>query len=222
MADGKKLIKIEDLFADKGLAIKQNDLNILLNNNPKPAWAKSHPFIRNYKYMPIERIEWLLTTIFQKWRVEILGVKQIANAVVVTVRLYVKDPITGDLMSQDGIGASPLQVKKGSKAIDWENIQSSAVQMSAPSAETYAIKDAAEKFGKIFGKDLNRKDIMSYEHLESKKFESNEEAILSFIADLEKIKTTDELKEFYDKNKGRGKDFDKLVVDKQANLINNQ
>ena len=37
--------------------------------------------------------------------------------------------------------------------------------MAAPSAESFAIKDAAEKLGKIFGKDLNRKDAMAYDSL---------------------------------------------------------
>ena len=36
---------------------------------------------------------------------------------------------------------------------------------AAPAAESYAIKDAAEKLGKIFGKDLNRKDVIGYESL---------------------------------------------------------
>lgn len=34
--------------------------------------------------------------------------------------------------------------------------------MAVPAAKSYAIKDAAEMFGKIFGKDLNRKDEISY------------------------------------------------------------
>lgn len=32
-----------------------------------------------------------------------------------------------------------------------------------PTAESYAIKDAAEKLGKLFGKDLNRKDELAFE-----------------------------------------------------------
>jgi hypothetical protein len=36
---------------------------------------------------------------------------------------------------------------------------------AAPAAESYAVKDAAEKIGKIFGKDLNRKDEIIYDSL---------------------------------------------------------
>ena len=167
----KKLVKIGELFADTKMAIKQNSLNILLNYEPKEEWIKKHPVIKGYKYLPIERVEWLLTAIFQRWRVEVKDVKQVANSVVVTVRLHVFNPITGEFDYQDGVGACPLQVDKGSaSAIDWSKIKTGAVQMSAPSAETYAIKDAAEKLGKLFGKDLNRKDLMSYENLKDKTF----------------------------------------------------
>ena len=40
--------------------------------------------------------------------------------------------------------------------------------MAAPAAESYAIKDAVEKLGKLFGKDLNRKDSMGYDMLGNK------------------------------------------------------
>jgi len=36
---------------------------------------------------------------------------------------------------------------------------------AAPAAESYAVKDAAEKIGKIFGKDLNRADQIVYDEL---------------------------------------------------------
>ena len=39
---------------------------------------------------------------------------------------------------------------------------------SVPAAESYAVKDAAEKLGKLFGKDLNRKDAFGYTALGNK------------------------------------------------------
>ncbi len=60
----------------------------------------------------------------------------------------------------DGIGASPIQTAKGSAATDFTQVNTSAVQMAAPAAESYALKDAAEKLGRIFGKDINRKDTI--------------------------------------------------------------
>jgi len=45
-------------------------------------------------------------------------------------------------------------------ASDMTKIKSNAVQIGLPAAESYAIKDAAEKIGPLFGKDLNRRDAI--------------------------------------------------------------
>lgn len=213
-----QLVKVEQLFADKQGAVAQNELNILLNNEPKPEWFKEHPYIKGYKYIPIARVEWLLTSIFQKWRVEVKDVKHIANSVVVTVRLHVWNPMTKEWDYQDGVGASPLQVDKEASAIDWSKIKSGAVQMAAPSAESYAFKDAAEKFGKLFGKDLNRKDMISYEILKDKDFSDIED----YKRELSNIKTLDDLIEYRQANQGRGKDFDAMVAERYQELSANQ
>lgn len=160
---GRPLVKIEELYADTGLAEQQTELNRLLNCQPKTEWVRENKYANNSKYIPIEIIEYLLTSIFLKWRLEVHQIQVIANSVVVTVRLYVQDPISGEWDWQDGVGASPIQTEKGAAATDFSKVNTSAVQMAAPAAETYALKDAAEKFGKIFGKDLNRKDEMNYQ-----------------------------------------------------------
>ena len=36
---------------------------------------------------------------------------------------------------------------------------------AAPAAESYAVKDAAEKIGKLLGKDMNRADRIMYDTL---------------------------------------------------------
>ncbi len=157
-----KIPTLQELYDSTPEMIKQNKLNIILNAEPKTEWIKTHPFVKNLKYIPIERVEYLLTMIFTKWHVEVKAVQLIANSVVVTIRLYVQNPITGEMEYQDGIGAMPIQVQKGSGAIEFDKMNSSAIQIGAPAAESYAVKDAAEKFGKIFGKDLNRKDEIGY------------------------------------------------------------
>lgn len=163
----KKLPSINDLYEDKALISKQSELLTLLNTSPKRDWIKFHPTITTkdennqhvpLKYLSIQTVEYLLTSIFLKWRVEIKDTKLIANSVVVTVRLFVQDPISMEWDFQDGIGAAPIQTDKEAGAIEFNKMKSGAIQMGAPAAESYAIKDAAEKFGKIFGKDLNRRD----------------------------------------------------------------
>ena len=91
----------------------------------------------------------------------------IANSVVVTVRLYYLD-ITSDKeieLWQDGVGAAPIQTDSGAGAMEWDKTKNDAVMKAVPAAESYAVKDAAEKIGKIFGKDLNRADQIMYDTL---------------------------------------------------------
>lgn len=173
-----QLPKIEDLYADKAAAGKSNELNILLNQPPKIEWLKEHPLITlkkkdaqgnaikvPYVYIPIERIEWLLTCIFINWHVEIKTVILIANSVVSTIRLWFLNPITNEWNYQDGVGAMDIHTKSGAGATEFDKLLVGSVQKAAPAAESYAIKDAAEKIGKIFGKDLNRADEVGYNAL---------------------------------------------------------
>lgn len=164
----RHLPKYEDLIkGDIELKQTQNDLNILLNRPPAPEWVKQHPMFKKVRYIPIERIESLLTVLFIRWHVEIRQVQTIANSVVVTVRLYYLD-ITSDKeieLWQDGVGAAPIQTDSGAGAMEWDKTKNDAVMKAVPAAESYAVKDAAEKIGKIFGKDLNRADQIMYDTL---------------------------------------------------------
>jgi hypothetical protein len=160
-----KLPTLQDLLVENEDSLKQNALTVLLNQDPPAKWLVQHPMIRDYKYIPIEKIEYLLTRIFGNFNVEIRSTQIVANSVVVTVRLHVINPINGQPMWQDGIGAAAIQTDKGAGATDWNAVKTDGVQKAAPAAETYAVKDAAEKFGKIFGRDVSRKGSMNYTDL---------------------------------------------------------
>jgi len=157
------LPKIQDLYSDK-LSTQKNDAFVaLMNQQPKPIWVKVHPFIKNYKYLPIERVEYLLKTIFKRYRIEITGQGTSFNGVWVTVRVHYLHPLTGDWDFHDGIGAKELQTAKGTSPADLANINNGALSMAFPMAKTIAIKDACDHFGNLFGADLNRKDIITYD-----------------------------------------------------------
>ena len=176
--DMSKLPKIQDLYNDK-LSVQRNDAFVtLLNQQPKPEWVKVHPYISNYRYLPIERVEYLLKTIFKQYRIEITGQGTSFNGVWVTVRVHYCNPIDGTWSFHDGIGASELQLRAKTKEekdneaatgikfrvpFSTENINNGAIAMAYPLAKTVAIKDACDHFGKLFGSDLNRKDVINYE-----------------------------------------------------------
>ena len=163
-----KLPTYDELVNMEIINSKENDFQVLLNQNPPEKWIKVNAIANNSSYLPIDKVEYMLTRLFVKWHVEVLDFKIIANSVAVQIRLFYTSPITGELLHQDGLGAAPLQTDKDKGAIDFNFIKNAAVQMALPSAESYAIKDAAEKIGRIFGKDLNRKDLMNYESLNSR------------------------------------------------------
>ena len=180
-----KIPTIQDLVAgDIDMKWQQNELNRLLNEEPPKSWLKDHPMAKGVKYLPIERIEYMLTRIFKKWNVEVRQVQVIANSVVVTIRLFYQDVLSNEMLWQDGIGAAPIQTDKGAGAMQWDKAKSDAVMKAAPAAESYAVKDAAEKIGKLFGKDMNRADKIMYNTLPEVKREDK-------LADLDEEPKTE-------------------------------
>lgn len=166
-----QLPTLAELHHDPQQAFKNDQLNLLLNQPPHASWLKQHPTVKaknNHgqlvpaQYLPIDKVEFLLTRIFQEWRVEVKEVQALFQSIAVTVRLHYRNPLTGEWCYQDGCGASPVQTDSGKSAADLGAIKSAGVQMAVPSAESYAIKDAAEKLGALFGKDLNRRDIIMF------------------------------------------------------------
>jgi hypothetical protein len=161
-----QLPALQDLYKGDYLALqKENALNVLLNQPPKKEWIKSHPTAKEVKYLTIARVEFLLTSIFIQWDIEIKTVQQIANSVVVTVRLHYKNPVTGEMQWTDGVGAAPIQTDKGAGATDFSKVKNDAVMKAAPAAKSFAVKDAAHKLGNLFGADLNRKDEIMYDNM---------------------------------------------------------
>ena len=143
-------------------ARNQDKLKQILNIEPPSQWIMDHPFAKGVAYLPIDKVEILLDTIFQEWRPEIKSVTQLAQSIVCVARVHYRNPVTGEWSYADGVGAVPLKTDKGYSAADLAHIKSDAVQTGAPSAMSFAIKDAAEHLGKIFGRDLNRKNTVDF------------------------------------------------------------
>jgi hypothetical protein len=154
---------LADLFSDSiEVAGKSEGLNAILNTNPPEKWIKVHPFIRDYRYLPIDKVEHLLRKIFKLYQIEITGQGTAFNGVWVTVRVHYLNPATNQMSYFDGIGAAQLQTSKGTSPADLANINNGAISMAFPIAKTVAIKDACDHFGSIFGCNLNRKDVIPF------------------------------------------------------------
>ena len=139
-----------------------DDFQKVANSEPPRAFVKDHPIASGVKYIPIDKVELMLDKIFQQWYVEVLREGQLLNSLYVTVRLHYKHPVSQEWQHQDGVGAATIQVDKGKNASELQWIKSDAIMKGLPAAKSYAIKDAAEHIGKLFGRDLNRKDTMAF------------------------------------------------------------
>ena len=146
---------IETLF-------KKDQLNLLLNQQPEQKWILENKFAGNSKYIPIGILETLLQRIFKEFKIEVMREGTMFNSVYVTIRLHYLHPITSEWSFHDGVGSAQIQTKSGSSPADLQNINNNAVMMALPMAKSYAIKDACDHFGKLFGRDLNRKDVMAF------------------------------------------------------------
>jgi len=145
-------------------AVPLEQLNIVLATPPPDNWVKVHPFIKDHKYLPIDKIEYLLRSCFKKFQIEVKEVKQLFNAVEVTVRVHYFNPAVNEMMYHDGVGAWDLQTqsKSGPLKLDLSNINVGAVPMATGIAKSVAIKDACDHFGTLFGANLNRKDTIEF------------------------------------------------------------
>lgn len=156
---------------------KIEQLNSILCSPPNEKWVKVHPYISNYRYLPIDKVEFLLRKIFKRYKIEITNQGQSFNGVWMTVRVHYLDPITKEWLFHDGIGAEELQLRaktKDEKNMEiqsgqkfrvpfcTENINQGAIKMAYPLAKTTAVKDACDHLGDIFGANLNRKDTIDF------------------------------------------------------------
>lgn len=159
-----KLPTLAELFDDSlELAGKSEGLNAILNVPPPDKWIKEHPFIPGHRYLPIDKVEYLLRKIFKQYQITITGQGTAFNGVWVTVRVSYFNPATRQMCYQDGIGACQLQTKKGTSPADLANINNGAVSMAFPIAKSLAIKDATDLIGNIFGSNLNRRDTIPFQ-----------------------------------------------------------
>lgn len=170
----RKLPVLADLVGDEVEVFRNDQLNLLLNQQPAKGWIKQHKYINSYEeingvktkvphnYITIQRVEILLTSIFQEWKVEVISYAQLFNSVSCHIRLHYKSPLDGVWKFHDGLGAVGVQTDKGEAASNLSAIKSDAVMKALPAAKSYAIKDACEHLGKLFGRDLTRKDEVEF------------------------------------------------------------
>ncbi len=198
------------------LAFKQDRFNQLVNSDPKQEWVKVNKYANNSKYIPIGIVETLLQKIFKQYRVEVIREGVMFNSVYVTIRLHYLSLLTNEWSYHDGVGAVQLQTKQGSSPAELQNINNNAVMMALPMAKSYAIKDAAEHVGKLFGRDLNRKDVLEYNTDNSIKVAKEERVKERAVRIIEAAKTLSDINILLNE---LPEEFHKLIKERESKLI---
>jgi hypothetical protein len=168
----------EQLYNGVGYISNLPNLDGILNLEPRKDWIKEHPQVKGFMYLPIERVEFLLSRLYKDVQIEIRSVISTDTRAVVTIRVNYTNR-EGARMFHDGIGA--VNITKSQPA-----------EMSFPMAKTLAMKDACDMFGKVFGKDLNRKEI-SIVSSQKELTKAQSESLNEISKMVSKCGTTDEL-----------------------------
>src|SRR5688572_24009597 len=100
---------LAELFDDPALAGKTESLNAILNTNPPDKWVKTHPYVKEHTYLPIDKVEYLLRKIFKDYTIKIINKGTAFNGVWVTVRTKYRNPIDSKYKYHDTIGAMQMQ-----------------------------------------------------------------------------------------------------------------
>lgn len=168
----RELPTVADLAKDVSELAKNDSLLVLLNQDPPTEWIKKHPFInvkigeqngREVKapleYIPIDKQRFIAKRIFGGYNRHIISTQVMFQSVVVVVRIEVKNPITGEQISVDGIGAVGVQTDAGFSASDLTKIKQDAVMKAAPAAASYAEKNAWDQLGRLFGGEIQKDTV---------------------------------------------------------------
>lgn len=154
--------------------LSEEERELIMASDPNPKWIKRHPTITvqrtnpatglkesaQLEYIPIDKIETLLDIFYLRKSIQVVEQGQLFNAVYVKVRVRVFDPTINDWIEHDGVGACEVQTKRGASAADMSAIVNGAVQKALPAAKSYAIKDATDHLGNIFGRNVGRENTI--------------------------------------------------------------
>lgn len=146
---------------------------IALLNKPVPMhWVKKHETVTvkvngnkvPLLYLPIDKVRYLLNKIFGLgWRDEIISEGVMFNSTYVKLRLHYCIPGTSVWLFKEGVGAVGVQTNKDAAASELSAIKSDGVMKALPASASYALSNAAEKLGDLFGANLNKSETVPYQ-----------------------------------------------------------
>ena len=143
-----------------------------LNSEPASEAIEYTPDARA-KYITISHVEMTLDELFfGQWSTTDFKWSAIANEVQGSLVLHVIHPVTGQLITRVGAGSVVIMVDKVPQGIEGQdrnqwalnpmNKKANALDLAFPKLKAECLKNAAQSLGKVFGRDLNRKNVDTF------------------------------------------------------------
>lgn len=144
---------------------KVEKLNTKFNQNPESNFVTN--FQNKFNYLPISHLETKLDELFfGQWTTRNFKYQQICNELIGDLELVVRHPITGEEIIRSGAGSVVIMQDSGASLESFTNTKKkNALVMGFPKLKAECFKNAVQSLGKLFGRDLNRKIVDSYEAL---------------------------------------------------------
>lgn len=177
-----------------------------LNIQPTEEEIQVNRAANNSRYLPISFTETKLDEIFAGlWNFELKSYQVVANEIIATGVLSVFHPVAKMWISRSGAAAVMIQqvsAKNGGTGrisnID-DKIKNTLVK-DFPHLESEVLKSAAKKFGKIFGRDLNRQFEDTYSPIYTEEVNATE-GLTQAIDAFKRAVKEDEFKAIWEANK---------------------
>ncbi len=149
---------METFEENEKIRIQLQDFTKRLNTEPNRAEFEKTPDGKA-NTLPISFVEMTLDEIFLgQWEILNIHYSQIFNEVVGTGELVVWHPITGRALHRAGFAAVVITQDQGAAIADFNMTKKkNALDLTFPKLKAEITKNAAQTLGKIFGRDINRK-----------------------------------------------------------------
>jgi len=139
--------RIEDIRVEKK---EWDNLKTALGEHPPVKQIDKNKYAGGSLYVPIGYIQAKLDQIFLTWDWTIDKQEFVAGNCVVTGTL-ICHTMSGKMIKRSGIGVSEVKVEPNGLVVK------KAMEKGYPKSDAQALKNASQKLGNIFGRNLNRK-----------------------------------------------------------------
>ena len=167
----KQLMEEAEIVAFKNAALAgavqrmENDWNKKYIHKPTPKrWIAKRNMAGKgqaekwHFYVPIEATQEILTYLFGSYKTKVVSTQLMVNAVIASVEVTVIHPASGREWKVAGSGAGIIQVRGGANALEISSINPVAMELASGKALSYAVHNAAKRYGRIFGGYLGRNE----------------------------------------------------------------